>query len=242
MTVRSILMLMCGAALLLPIGCKQEATAPKPAPVVPPPPEKTWSSEEISKDPVGYLQAQDRQVERQIQERGTRQQQLADRHCQIQDRQAKLIENLKEIKNVYNRLQTACRKADDEDRWPARMGGRTFDRAKAEAILKSAEQYIKDRQPLAEAYEQTLNRIADLEARTQKETQDLARLRERIALDIERIRLNQGIAELGELRRTETELASFSKMLGALDENAVDTAVVAATDAPPRVDVEKLLK
>jgi len=75
-----------------------------------------------------------------------------------------------------------------------------------------------------------------------RESQDLARLRERIALDIERIRLNQGIAELGELRKAETELASFSKMLGAMDENVLDTATVAAREEPVRIDVEKLLQ
>ncbi len=229
--------------LLIPGGCRREGDSSSgtktPRPISPP---KNWTSEEIAKDPEGYLLAQDQQVERQIQERNERLQRLSGRRTQIQEKQGRLAENLKDIQNVHDRLEAACRRADDEDRWPARMGGRTFNREKTKAILESCRQYTQDRQPLAQDYDRTLEKLAQLESQMRKQIQDLTRLRERIAIDVERIRLNQGIAELGDLRQAETELASFSKMLGTMDENVLDTAAIAGKEEPPRVDVEALLK
>lgn len=220
-------------------GCERKPSAPPPKPS--PPPEKVWTSEEIAKDPAGYLLDQDRKVEKQIEERSRRLVQIQDRRRGVEERRMQLADNLREIRNVRDRLQAACRRADDEDRWPARMGGRTFDRERAQAILKSCEQYLSDRQPLDQAYEQTLARLGQLEAQAKKQMQDLQRLRERIALDVERVRLNQGLAELGDIRSAEQELASFSKMLGDMDENVLNTTTARA-DAPAPVDVEQLLK
>lgn len=229
--------------LVLPatLGCRQgdKPSSRKPTPPSPP---KTWTSEEIAQDPVGYLQSQDGQVEQQIEERNTRLQELQSRRVQIQEKQGRLAEDIKAIQNVHDRLETAVRKADEEDRWPARMGGRAFDREKATAILQSCRQYIQDRQPLAQTYEETLAKLTQMESQMSKQVADLGRLRERISLDIERIRVNQGIAELGELRKAETELASFSKMLGTLDESAMDAESVAARQEPPKVNVDDLLK
>ncbi len=222
--------------LLLPccVGCKPQAPSAPPAP-------RSWTSDQIAADPVGYLEDQDRQVELQIQERRNRLEQVSLRRAQIAEKRQRLAENMSQIRNVHDRLAAAVRRADDEDRWPARMGGRSFTREKARAILTATEQYLQDREPLARAYDETLDKLARMESQMMRESQDLARLRERIALDIERIRLNQGIAELGELRKAETELASFSKMLGAMDENVLDTATVAAREEPVPIDVEKLL-
>jgi len=222
---------------LLPVcmGCRPQTPPAPPGP-------RTWTSEQIAADPVGYLEDQDRQVERQIEERRNRLEQVSQRRAQIDEKRQRLAQNMSEIRNVHDRLAAAVRRADDEDRWPARMGGRAFTREKARAILAGTEQYLQDREPLARAYEETLEKLARMESQMIRESQDLARLRERIALDIERIRLNQGIAELGELRKAETELASFSKMLGAMDENVLDTATVAAREEPVRIDVEKLLQ
>ncbi len=231
-------------AFILPamIGCRQseESSSKKPKP--PPPPPKVWTSEEIAQDPAGYLQSQDAQVEVQIQQRNTRLLELQQRRAQIQEKQGKLSQNVKELQNVQTRLQAAVRRADDEDRWPAKMGGKEFDREKAKAILQSCEQYIQDRRPLAEAYDQTLAKLSGMEAQMRKDLQDLGRLRERIALDIERIKLNQGIEQLGELRKAETELASFSKTLSTLDENALDADQIANKQLPATVDAESLLK
>ena len=77
-------------ACLLPVmlGCRQgdKPSSKKPTP---PPPPKDWTSEEIAKDPVGYLQSQDGQVELQIQERNTRLTKLQERRSQIQEKQGK---------------------------------------------------------------------------------------------------------------------------------------------------------
>jgi hypothetical protein len=230
-------------ACLLPVtlGCRQgdKPSSKKPTPPAPP---KVWTSEEIAKDPAGYLQSQDGQVEQQIQERNTRLTELQVRRSQIQEKQGRLSENVKAIQNVHDRMEQGIKKADEEDRWPARIMGKAFDRDRAVAIQQSCKQYIQDRQPLAQTYEETLAKLTQMESQMSKQVADLGRLRERIALDIERIRVNQGIAELGELRKAETELASFSKMLGTLDENAMDAASVAAKQEPPKVNVDDLLK
>lgn len=222
-------------------GCGGDAPKPAPKPPPAPPPEKVWSSEEIAKDPAGYLLDQDLKVEKQIEERSHRLQQIQERRAGVQGKRSQLAQNLKSIENVRDRLTKACQKADDEERWPARMGGQTFDKPKAEAILRSCETYLSDRKPLDQAYEQTLQRLGQLESQARKQTQDLQRLRERIALDVERIRLNQGLAELGDIRQAEQELASFSKMLGDMDQNVLNTTTARSDELAP-VDVEQMLK
>jgi hypothetical protein len=47
----------------------------------------------------------------------------------------------------------------------------------------------------------------------------LAQMREKLALDLERVRLNQGLAELSELRQTEAKLANFSATLAGLTDD-----------------------
>jgi chromosome segregation ATPase len=230
-------------ALVVAPGCDEgghrEAKRPKPAA---PPPEKNWTPEEISKDPVGYLQDQDARAERQINERNQRLEQVKSRREQTTAKRDQLAANMAELQNVRDRLSRAMRRAEEEDRWPVMMGGRSFSREKATAVIASCEQYVQDRKQLAEAYEQTVGRLNNLESQMQKQIQDLRRLRERIGIDIERVRLNQGLAELGDLQRTETEVASFSKMLGTMDENILSSISAQATTEPARVDVESILK
>jgi DNA repair exonuclease SbcCD ATPase subunit len=235
------------AAMLMSIalapGCGRSATpSADSGKTGKPVPGRNWTPEEIGKDPVGYLQDQDRRAEKQIQERNDRLGQVRAHRAQVSRRGDELATNLAEIQNVHDRLQRALRRAEEEDRWPISMAGRSFTREKANAILASCEQYVQDRRQLADAYEQTARKLEGLEAQVTRQLQDLSRLRERIGLDIERVRLNQGLAELGELQRTETEVASFSKMLGTMDENLLSSMAAAPTTEPQRVDVDAMLK
>lgn len=219
-------------------GCRKSAPPPPPPkPVV----EKNWTPEEIAADAEGYLVDQDRQVARHIDQRNSRLASLTARRADISKKSEALQENMQAIQNVNNRMGRALRQAEDEDRWPVQMGGRTFTRERAAAILKSCQTYLDDRKPLAAEYDAAVAKLDQMDTLMKKEIQDLGRLREQLAISLERVRLNKGLAEMGDLRKTQTELASFAKQLGQMDENVLDTAA-AAQKEPPKMDVETLLK
>jgi len=218
-------------------GCDKN----KPPPPPPPAKEKAWTSEEIAADPEGYLLAQDKQVEKHIAERNSRLEKLRQRRAEIAKRQAAMATNLEEIDNVRKRMEAAIRKSEDEDRLPIQMGGRTFSAEKAAAIVKSCQTYVDDRKPLSSEYDSALGKLDQMEGLMKREIEDLGRLRERLALDTERVRLNKGMGELGDLQKTANELAQFSKQLGQMDENVLQAAA-AAPKEPPKMDVETLLK
>lgn len=221
-------------------GCQKKASPPAPPGTTPPVKEKAWTPEEIAADPEGYLIDQDKQVARHISERNNRLVRLAERRKETGKKREALAENCTEIENVRNRLERAMRQAEDEDRWPVQMGGRAFTRDKAREIIASCRQYVDDRKPLSEQYDAAMAKLDQMDSLMRKQIQDLERLRERLALDLERVRLNKNMAELGELQKTQVELASFSTQLGAMDENILDTAAAAQKEMP-KVDVEKML-
>jgi hypothetical protein len=218
-------------------GCDRN----KPPPPPPPAKEKAWTPEEIAADSEGYLLAQDKQIERHIVERNSRLEKLRQRRAEIAKRQEAMATNLDEIDNVGKRMAKAIEKSDDEDRLPIQMGGRSFSREKAAAIVKSCQTYVEDRKPLSSEYDSALAKLDQMDGLMKKELEDLGRLRERLALDTERVRLNKGMGELGDLQKTANELAQFSKQLGQMDENVLQAAA-AAPKEPPKMDVETLLK
>ncbi|MCC6581205.1 MAG: hypothetical protein IT440_12280, partial [Phycisphaeraceae bacterium] len=69
-----------------------------------------------------------------------------------------------------------------------------------------------------------------------------SRMREKISLDRERVKLNQGMAELGDLHRTETELVSFAKTLADISDDAMLGQLGSFDNAKEAVDAESLLK
>ncbi len=70
---------------------------------------------------------------------------------------------------------------------------------------------------------------------------NLASLRDKLALDLERVKLNQGMAELDTLRKTETQLASMSAALSKMsDDQAAPVLSTAAKTS--HVDIDSLLK
>lgn len=77
---------------------------------------------------------------------------LAQRRLQLEAKRKMLDDNMVDVENVRRRLAEAVQRADDEDRWPAKMGEYTFTR-KAQLVLAQTKQYVNDRQPLHKTYD-----------------------------------------------------------------------------------------
>ncbi len=215
-----------------PAAPVQEAAGPKTA----------WTAEEIAADPEGYMTWADARVQTQINDRQSRLTALSDRIADVERRQGTFLDKLKQTRNIHDRFTTAVRRAEDEDRWPVKIGGDSFDQAKARSIIEQAKRYIDDHQPLADAYIQALTRLQIAHSEMYRDIDQLKRLREKLALDLERVRLNQGIEELGRLRQTEQEIAGFA---GALSQIADDAALLSlpSEDRPGQnTDLEKLIR
>ncbi len=209
-------------------------------PAVPLNPKKQWTPEEIAKEPQSYLAWSDQQMQQQTAERERRLATLNATRQDVVNRQQALADKMQEVVNFRSRLQTAYNKAEDEDRWPVRMAGRTFERVKAQDILAQTQTWLDDRQPLADAYVSSLKKMDDSALAYQDDLRKLSDMREKLALDLERVKLNQGMAELDSLRKNETKLASMSAALSQMSEDqAPQLSSVAKTS---RVDIDSLMK
>jgi DNA repair exonuclease SbcCD ATPase subunit len=220
---------------------KEESSAPVPKVQPKTDSKKEWTPEEISKDPQGYLEWSDRKIEEQIAERNKRLKMVTEKKDQLSRRQEALNNNLDEVANVHKRLEQAYRRAEDEDRWPVKMGGRTFERDKARQILEETSRYLDDRKPLAADYDKAIAKVAETGNRLKKDVTDLNRLREQLALDLESIRLRQGMEELDQLQKTNEQLAAMSKMLSSND-STIDLQALAEPAPVQTIDVDTLLK
>jgi len=206
-----------------------------PAPAV-----QVWSSEAIARNPEGYLLYASDQIDRQLNDRRLQLEQVAVRKVGIQQRTDAFAEPLREVENVKARLEIAWRKADDEQRWPLRLGGRVLDKETARSLIASAKQYLEERGPLLKAYQQVLARLDARDATLRQDVERLSRLKEKNALNLERVRLSKGIAEIEELKKTETELASFSDVLVDMTEDPL-VAVPTPRPAGQQVTIESLI-
>jgi hypothetical protein len=137
------------------------ATVAKPAAPAPAPASKQWTPEEIAKDPAAYLVWSDQQVQAQIAEREKRLNTLAASRQDIVNRQQALTSKIDEVNNFRTRLTQAYQRSEDEDRWPVRMAGRTFERAKVQDLLSQTQAWLDDRAPLADAYDSSIKKIDD---------------------------------------------------------------------------------
>lgn len=227
------------AALLT--GCGQRAPVPA---VAQPPPEadRVWSAEQIAQDPAGYLRWADRKVGRQLAERETRLKQIQARLADVQLQRKGFEENVESVRNLNRRMKQAVQRAEDEERWPLVLGGESFDAARARVVIEQTARYVEDRQPMADEYAKAVARLDSSALTLRKDMDQLGRLREKIALDIERIRVSQGVDELAALRQTESEIAGFADTLGRMaDESAVALPVVTDEDKA-RMEVDAFLR
>ena len=179
-------------------------------------PQRSWSAEDIAADPTGYLVYAQGQIDRQVADRKVRLASLADRARDVQQKKAAFDEKFTGVENVLARFETAIRRADDEDRWPLKIAGRSFDQPQARAIVAQSKQFLADHAALAQAYDQAAARLRQATSDLQADVAKLARLREKLALDLERVKLTQGMEELGLLRQTEAEIAGFARDLAQM--------------------------
>jgi DNA repair exonuclease SbcCD ATPase subunit len=205
-------------------------------------PDGGWTPEKIAANPTGYLQYATRKVDSQIQGRKSKLAQLGQQKTDIESRAGSLNGKVTDAENIIKRMKTAMQRADDENNWPVKMAGRTFDQAKCDAVIKSLEQFVADRQSLVTAYADAMNRINGAVNTMTADIENLTRMREKIGLDLERVRLNQNIAEIGDLNKTETELAAFAKTLADMSDDSSLVNLGSLVKTNEALNAESLLR
>jgi hypothetical protein len=100
--------------------------------------------------------------------------------------------------------------------------------------------WLENRRPLAEAYTSSLKKMDETADTLRGDMVHLGQLREKLALDLEGIRLNQGIEELTRLRKTETQLASMSQSLSQMSD--AEAPVLPPSTRADRIDIDAIVK
>jgi hypothetical protein len=233
--------LLAALALAWFAGCNKK---PAPAPQPPVDEKKQWTPQEIQANPVGYLQWADRRIQTQISQREQKRRSLTERLDKIKARQTTLAENIANADNYRKRIETAARQSEDEERVPFKVGGLPFDQDTAKAAVAKLAQYVDDHKPLEADYEQAVAGMQQMVATLGRDLDALGRAREKLALDIERVGLNQSMADLDALRKTEEEIAGYDKALSKMttEESLSIDRLPADDKASQKVDVESLLK
>lgn len=209
----------------------------------PPPPvpqKKEWTPEDIAKDPQGYLVWSQQQVAEQIKGREQRLAQLSAKRADFVKKQSTLMTQITDAENFHNRLKTALQRAEDEDRWPVRMAGNTYDKAKAQELIELTRDWVEDRRPLADAYNTSLAKMDAAANVLKSDIQKLRQLNEKLALDLERVKINDSLADLDKLRQTESQLASMSQTLSQLSDE--ETPALPASARTNHVDINSIVK
>ena len=183
--------------------------------------EKVWTADEIAADPEGYMVWAGGRVDDQVHERTKRLHAVQNHLQKIRDRQEALKTRLGQLRNVQMRMEQAVRRAEDEDRWPASMGGKQFSRDEAQDIIRQARQYVQDNQPLVGAYDKAVARAESAAQSLQRDLNRLAQYRERLDLDLGNIRLAQGMDQVKLLREKEQDIARFTKTLGTMADDSL---------------------
>jgi hypothetical protein len=232
------LVLAAACAVSLPTGCGRRAQ-PGPGAAAAGPAVEAWPPERIAGDPDGYLQYADRRMQQQVAVREQSLRKLDARREEIDRKSTELLQRVEEARNLHRRLAAAVQRADDEDRWPMVFAGKPFTREKANALLVAIGDFEKQREPLATAYRDALQRVAQNQRALRGDIVDLGQMREQLSLDLERVRLNKGMSELAELRKTEAKLANLGTTLVGLDDDPLAGLDDGGT---ARLDVNDLLK
>ena len=243
MTLRAWCSSLAAGLLLLATGCGEgglslKAKAKPKADPTPAERDAAWTPERIAASPDDYLQYADARIRGQVAGREKRLAQLQERRAEIDGKSSELLQRVADARNIHDRLAAAIQRAEDEDHWPIKFAGHTFARDKASAVLAATASYQKEREPLATAYRDALKKIDGAQQALRADLAGLGQMREKLALDLERVRLNKGMAELAELRQTEAKLANFTATLAAQSDDPLAGPPVNAPD----VDVNDLLK
>jgi hypothetical protein len=222
--------------------------------VLPPPTEKrpaaarpaaeaaqAWTPERITRDPDGYLRYADAEVVRQVAEREARIAKIEASRQTVSERAERLRQDIRDAANIQKRLQAASARADEDDGWPISFAGRKLDRAKAASIAEASQRFVQSRTPLAREYEQALAKIDGAEQSLRSDIAELGRLREKLALDQERVRLNRGIAEVTELRKSVDALSGFATSLADTTDNPLEDLAAKTRPMAAEAELESLL-
>lgn len=234
------------AAALWAAGCERllpQPPAPRPAAAKPPPAEaaQAWTPERITRDPSGYLAFADGEVVRQITERESRIGKIEASRRTVGEKADRLRQDIRDAANIQKRLQAAIARADEDEAWPIAFAGRKLERAKAASIAAASQRFVQSRTPLAQEYDVALAKIDALEQSLKSDISELGRLREKLALDMERVRLNQGIAEVAELRQSVDALTGFASSLAETTDNPLEDLAAKARPLAAEAELENLL-
>lgn len=234
------------AAALAAAGCGRvlpQPPAKRPAASKPPPAEaaQAWTPERITRDPAGYLTFADGEIVRQITERESRIGKIESSRQTVGAKADRLRQDIRDAANIQKRLQAATARADEDEAWPIPFAGRRLERAKAVSIAEASQRFVQSRTPLAKEYELALGKIDAAEQSLRSEISELGRLREKLALDMERVRLNQGIAEVAELRKSVDALSGFATSLADTTDNPLEDLAAKARPLAAEAELESLL-
>jgi DNA repair exonuclease SbcCD ATPase subunit len=222
------------AAPFAAAGCGKKAAPPKTKAIG-----EEWSPEEIAEDPDAYFQWADAQIRDQVAQREALLKTIAAKRPDIEARRKQRSDDIAELENFMKRLETAVRRAEDEDRWPVQVGPHRYERERARTLLQTIPKQVDLRRPLAQEYEKA---AADMDQKAQAlraQIASLGELRETVALHAERARISKGVDDLTRLGRAATEIANFSRSLGTMGEGF---GIPASATETPVIPVGELLK
>jgi hypothetical protein len=208
--VKTVVAALLGTLCLL-AGCGREG--PKPGPSQPAQGEKEWSQEEMATDPEGYLKWADGKLAAQVSLREQRLKELSAKRRDITERRNKFMGDYEAISNLESRMGTATRRAEDEDGWPVTVAGKQFTKEQSATILSETRQFLAERKTLASAYDEAMAKLDASERTLREDIARLSTLRDKVSVDIERVRIDRSNPDVEKLRRTEEEIAHYSKVL-----------------------------
>jgi hypothetical protein len=190
------------------------------------------------------MQWADGEITGQIADRRVKLRQIVERRADVRKRQGALTENLDEIENLHNRFVTACRRAEDEGRWPVHIAGHIFEQRKAQAIIDQTRRYLDERRPIAQDYDRLITRFDEACNLLNRDIKVLGQLKERLAIDLEHVRLDRGNEELKRLREMGAEIEGLASTLGTQGVDPLGGQSLAQESKQPveKIDVEEFLK
>jgi chromosome segregation ATPase/predicted small lipoprotein YifL len=237
--VKAALPLVLAGVLAALIGCGREG--PKSAPPKPAAPgEREWSDDEMATDPEGYLKWADGQLASQIAQREERLTSLKGKRKEITERRNSFVGDYEAIANLESRLGTATRRADEEDRWPVALAGRTFSKEQADSILAEIKQFLAGRKDLASAYDGATAKLDAAEKSLREDVARLTTLREKVAADLIGYKADRANPEMEKLRKTEAEIAHYSRVLTSFAD--VNVQALPNPKQPISANLQSILK
>jgi chromosome segregation ATPase len=172
----------------------------------------------MATDPEGYLKWADGQLASQVQQRQDRLAALSAKKGEISKRRQKFAGDFEEIANLEKRMGTATRRADEEGRWPVTIAGRQFSKEEADRILQETRQFLDERRSLAASYDDAVARLDAAAKSLRDDVSRLTALRDKVSVDLERVRIDRSTPQLDKLRKTELEIEHYSRVLTATDD------------------------